>query len=248
MTRSPAPVTIPVNSPLYPPPPYACEGSKTVYFIYDADIGRLREVLPEPLEPAAEGKVMVMLRELHFPGSLGDYGETIVNVLARFQGSLGWYIAYIYCDSDLALASGREIWGTPKKWGTTRFQKTDSLIEASLEVRGVELVRARAEVQGPARPDEMLPACRGREVTNFCLKIIPSIVDGRPEIKQLISVPRRSMKMEDFQRCQGKVELPARPGFDPLHRLAPKGEERVFYGVFDYVLGYGVVAHDYLKA
>ncbi len=240
-------ISIPLNSPLYPPPPYACQDSKTLYFIYEAELESVKKVLPEPLSPFPQGLVSVMLRELHFPDSFGTYNETIVNVLASYEGLWGWYIAYIYCNSDMALASGREIWGAPKKWGQTRFIHQGSSVTASLEIGGLEVLSAAAELVAPARPTEMLPQLEDKSITNYCLKVIPGISDGRPEIKQLISVERQSFALKECERCRGKISFSEAPGLDPLHELAPKGEWRVFFSVFDYVLGFGKVVYDYLR-
>jgi len=239
-------ISMPITSPLYPPPPYKCEDSETIYFIYDTQSKNIEEILPEPLKPAPDPTVCVMIRNLHFPGTLGSYGETILNVLSAYEDKIGWYFAYIYCASDKALACGRELWGTPKKFGVTEITKRGSAMNGELKIGNDIMIEARVQLVTKIDRIEMMPKYRGREITNFVLKVIPNAVNGSPEIKQLISIKREAFTLKELWSCSGTISLKEAPGCDPTHKLSPKSEPRVFYDISDYILGYGNVVHNYL--
>jgi acetoacetate decarboxylase len=240
-------IATPTSSPLYPPPPYECKNSETIYFIYHTNPEEAKVILPEPLVLAPDPQVCVMMRYLNFPDTLGSYGETIINILSLYGNIIGWYIAYIYCASDRALAAGREIWGTPKKFGITEISKSGSALKISLKKEESVLISASVEIEGESDPSEMMRKYQKEKIHNFCLKVIPNAMDGHPEIKQLISLTREKLKIKAFWRCSGTIRLMSGSAGELIENLSPMDKPMVFYDICDYALGYGKILHDYLK-
>ena len=73
---------MPLNDPAYPPGPYKFYNREFV-ITYRTDIDRLREVVPEPLEVAADTVAYEFIRMPDSTG-FGDYTETGQVIPVRF--------------------------------------------------------------------------------------------------------------------------------------------------------------------
>ncbi len=121
------PKTATGGSALIPSPPWHYSGD-LLTIEYRTDPARVRELLPEPLEPAAEDPGAVALiwadwqscatggRELLDP-VLSQYKETFAVVRCAYRGRTYSRCVYIWVDKDFAIARGLHQ-GYPKKLGS----------------------------------------------------------------------------------------------------------------------------------
>ncbi len=65
--------------------------------------------------------------------TLGPYYEMFSLIQVEFNGSMGYYIPYIYVTNDSALAAGREVVGAPKKLANIGIVKENDTILGYLE-------------------------------------------------------------------------------------------------------------------
>jgi acetoacetate decarboxylase len=73
-------------------------------------------------------------------GTLGPYDEVVLGIPCLYNGALRMYCAFIYVNTDAAMASGRELGGFPKKLADIRFEHMGSQIVGTLDREGVRVV------------------------------------------------------------------------------------------------------------
>ena len=88
-----------------------------VITVYRTDPAAVRVLLPPPLEPLGDW-VLIHIYNMHDVEWLGSYGECNVMIGARLpKRAEGGYSPYLFLNSDVGLAHGREVHGQPKKFG-----------------------------------------------------------------------------------------------------------------------------------
>jgi len=93
-----------------------------------------------PLAPV-EGLAGVMLTFGKYRGGTPEpYNEVLVLVPCLYKGQPYFYIPSIYVTTDQALASGRELFGFPKKLATIELDSSGAQFTGSLERHGVRVV------------------------------------------------------------------------------------------------------------
>ena len=86
----------------------------------------------------------------------GTNREAFLAVPSSFGTLEGNYAVALYLDNDAAIASGREVWGWPKKAAVFRIDEGDGVVTAAATRDGVEIkISARLEIAGPAGPDDL---------------------------------------------------------------------------------------------
>lgn len=66
-------------------------------------------------------------------GTLRPYREVVQSILCLKDGRPHLFVAQIWVDTDEALASGRELWGFPKKLADIKVENTRTSLECSLQ-------------------------------------------------------------------------------------------------------------------
>lgn len=79
------------------------------------------------------------------------YHEAIMMIHVKTLFGKGIHCAWILVDSDIALVSGREFLGYPKKMGQFTFSDQDGTISASVARRGVKLIDVKATRGAPEK-------------------------------------------------------------------------------------------------
>ena len=129
---------LPENAGLVPGP-YAAADVEMRLFVMEDDPSRLARLLPPGLRllPGADGRYLVActrfadMKPTHqmVPARAFDYQETAFFIPTwGWPATMGFFCPALYPDSYLAIALGRELYGFPKRYGTTRV--TDSAIGA----------------------------------------------------------------------------------------------------------------------
>jgi acetoacetate decarboxylase len=174
----------------------------------------------------------------------GNYYESAVQILVRLRdGPVGAFSPYLYLGNDGAVATGREIYGQPKKGGEPWLGVRDDLFVGTVKRNGIDVITlTMAYKQTRAQPDEM--TAYGDFRTNINLKVTPN-VDGSDAIRQLTARTFAELQLHECWRGAVTVEL--RPNAQaPVYRLPVREMLDGFYWRADFVLPFGRVIHDYL--
>jgi acetoacetate decarboxylase len=233
--------SIPVTAPLYGRPPYLYRGCPQLLVSFRSTAHAVRKLVPQPLVPNPDDVMFLMIGQMN-SDEFGTNREAFLAVPASFGALEGNYAVALYLDNDAAIASGRELWGWPKKAAEFRIEEHDGVVTATATRGGVEIIGARLEISGPATPDDLR-----LEPTWFNLKLIPSIVpDAAPEVMQITSTTLENVRASEARTGPASVAF-ASTASDPLGDLIEVRE--VLGGVhfrLDCDLTLGEVIHDYL--
>ena len=233
--------SIPVTAPLYGRLPYLYRGCPQLLMPFRSTAQAVRRLVPEPLVPNPDALMFLMIGQMN-SDEFGTNREAFIAVPSSFGALEGNYAVALFLDNDAAIASGREVWGWPKKAAEFRIEENDDVVIATATRDGVEIIRARLEITGPAGPDDLR-----LDPTWFNLKLIPSIVPGAaPEVMQITSTTLENVRASDARSGPASLAF-ASTGSDPLADLIEVRE--VLGGVhfrLDCDLTLGEVIHDYL--
>ena len=235
------PYSIPRSRPLYGPPPYAYRECPQLIVVFRSSETALRELVPVPITPNAHDLAFLMIGSM-VTDEFGTYNEAIVAVPSSVNGIGGNHVVFHYVEGDRPMAAGREIMGWPKKFGDIRWTSGDGRVEASCAREGSTLIRAGAELVGPARPEDLQ-----LDPTWLNLKVIPSVVDGAPpDVAQITAMTLLDVSVADAQAGPATIEFSSTAD----DRLEALEIHEVIGGIFcrlSFDLPGGSVAHDYLK-
>ena len=130
MSHGPSAYSIPAAAPLYGPLPYLYRGCPQLLIPFRTTPEVTRHLVPEPLEPNPDDLMFVMIGEMN-SDEFGNNHEVFIAVPASFGSLTGNYAVALYLDDDAAIASGREVWGWPKKAAVFRGEETDDVVTAT---------------------------------------------------------------------------------------------------------------------
>jgi len=232
---------MPLTSPAFPIGPYRFIDREYLIITYRTDPGKLRAVVPEPLQV---DEPLVKYEFIRMPDStgFGDYTETGQVIPVSFQGRKGGYSHCMFLNDHPPIAGGRELWGFPKKLASPSLRAEIDTLVGTLDYGPVRVVTATMGYKH--RSADLQAVKTSLSAPNFLLKIIPH-VDGSPRICELVEY-----YLEDIQ-MKGAWTGPAALSLNP-HALAPIAELPVLEVVSalhilaDLTLGLGKVVHDYL--
>ena len=235
--------SIPAAAPSYGPLPYLYRGCPQLLVPFRTTAEVTRALVPQPLVPNADDLMFLMIGQMN-SDEFGVNREAFIAVPASCGRLTGNFAVALYLDDDDAIASGREVWGWPKKAARLRIEEEGGVVTASAERAGVEIIRARLEIAGPADPDQLR-----FDPTWFNLKLIPSVVpDAPPEVMQITSTTLANVRVLELRAGATTVGFGSAPS-DPLAELLEVRED--LGGVhlrLDCDLMLGEVVHDYLAA
>ena len=232
--------SMPVTAAIYPEPPYLYRGGNILICVFQTKEEILKNIVPEPLIPAEGNLVHAWINDFRIVDVV-HYHEAIISVPVLFRGNPGSYMAYLYLDSDAAIASGREIWGFPKKEGRFTFSKDGDVITRAVERGGTEVLKISVELTKPASPE----AASGLGLPIYCLKLIPSVRKGAPpDVMQLTATTLQNITVHKLIEGNATLALGGSPA-DPLYLLEPTAILKGLYCEVDVDLTYGEVVYDY---
>jgi len=249
---------MPASNPLYPPLPHFFSGY-TLSIVYESDPKVIRELLPEPLEPDPRNLVVINAQDLRW-SYCGPVSEGGVWLLARYKDIKGAYMPFMYMDSDIALAAGREVLGYPKKFAKISLisggralgstQEIDDvggakeILTGTVSRGGINIYKINMALTEKSNTDELIPGFSLGEGSIF-LKIIPD-VDGKPLIQQLTFLPSATLDRKVYETWRGPATISFEESpSDPIYRLRPV---KILGGAFQRVefwIRAGKVLHKY---
>lgn len=151
---------------------------------YRTDLDAARRLVPPPLEVVSD---VVLIHVYHMNDSdwFGNYYESAVQIVVRLAGTdvAGAFSPYLYLGNDGAVATGREIYGQPKKGGEPWLGVRDDLFVGTVNRNDIDVITlTMAYKQTRAQLEDMTRY--GDFRTNINLKVLPN-VDGTDAIRQL---------------------------------------------------------------
>jgi len=233
---------MPFTAPAYPPGPYRFYDREFLIITCRSDRKKLRELVPEPLEPISD---LVKFEFIRMPNStgFGDYTEAGQVIPVTLDGRAGNYTLCMFLNDHPPIAAGRELWGFPKKLaGPSLRTETDTLV-GTLDYGPVRVATGTMGYKHKEADTET--TLQELASPNFLLKIIPH-VDGSARICELVEYHLEDIQMKGVWSGPGALSLNA-------HALAPVAELPVLeivsttHLVADLTLGLGKVIQDYLE-
>jgi acetoacetate decarboxylase len=176
---------------------------------------------------------------------LGSYGECNVMIGARLGNKAnGGYSPYLFLDSDIGLAQGREVHGQPKKFARPSIKLRQDLLVGVVERNGIEIIIGTMGYKC-RRGD--LDSLRQKMdfVTNLNYKVIPHI-DGTTAIRQLTSRKLTKVKVHECWTAACTVDLKPN-ALAPVYKLPVVEALDGYYWRADFMLVEGTIVHDFLK-
>ena len=232
----PRPFSTPHSSPLYHPLPYDYTDVRKISVFCQCSKRSLTSFLPEEFELVGD-VCEIFTMEAGRGGPLGNYTEAGLVIPVSYEGQVGAHVALEYVSTDDALASGREIWGYPKKMADVPFRwggKDPS--RSSVTRRGTTLIDMTFT---PGGDEVEKPALQPRlQIKTF------AAADGTGDGSghDFYQVVRNELTVTLRERIPGRVDLTVCGNDDdPLHRLEMK---RIIGGeatLTDFVLDTGTI-------
>ena len=232
--------TGPASAPLYSEPPFLFRHSTLLGCTFQANPAAVRSLVPEPLNPLPGDLAYGWQSEMH-SAEIGSYHEAVISIPVELHGKPGSYVAYIYVDTDTALAAGREIWGYPKKLGHFLFSDRSGVLTRGVERDGVELFKVSMQSIGPGKPEDLAAAA----LPTYNLKIIPAVQAAvKADVRQLTATSMQNVVVHRFEEGTATVVF-GNSAADPLNLLEPIQVLKAIYVEADFDLTHGEVAYDY---
>lgn len=234
----------PADAPLVPRFPIRFRNVEILTAIYRTDPEKARAIVPAPLEPAGD-LVVVHIYRMNDTDAFGVYNESAfqIPVIYTPTGEKGVFSPYLFLDSDGGVATGREIYGQPKKSGWPTLEVRQDLIVGRVERNGIDVATLTMAYKTRASSaEEMRTSLDFR--TNFNFKVIPATAGG-DAVRELTA--RDLLELDVHEVWGGPVTIELRPNAQaPVYRLPVVEMLDGFFWRCDFTLGHGRVLHDYL--
>lgn len=247
----------PFTSPLYGNGPYHYREYTAVYISWTTTPEAAAAVLPPDVRPRGERPVVTAGFSEYGVTAFGPYHEFMITIdvtVDTDDGAQidGVYTPYLYVDSEVPLAVGRELWGYCKKLAAIELGQQSEAVWATLH-RPAALPLAYATLV----PREVISAeeTHPEAVPLFSLRVIPSTDPDAygPDVAQLIQGEMNAIPRVDadgvpavWKGGVAGVTFPAQSAADPIHAFPVVDALGGIWGTFDAVLAPGVVVKNYL--
>jgi len=231
---------MPAHRGYYPELPTYYRDVRFQLVYFHADPGRVRALLPEPLEPAEDGLCVAFGIDVPFSSSYGPFHEAGIQVKVNFRQQSGFFNTHLYLDNVPAICSGRERWGAPKEYAQVDFEQHHNLLLTRVIKDGINIMTLTSDLGAPASPEALIPM-----FPSYRLKIIPRADGPGPAIKQLVTAAPQETTTHLLYQGSGTVAFGASANSD-LRLFGPVSEEVAFYQVASYTETYGEIVYDYL--
>ena len=236
---------MPWDAPLVPEFPFTFRNVEVLTLSYRTKPESIAMLLPPPLKPAGD-RVLIHLYNMNDVEWLGSYGEWNVMVGAELpKKAKGGYSPYLFLNSDVGLAHGREVHGQPKKLAEPRIEIRKDLLVGTVTRSGIDIITGTMGYkQEKGTLDEFKKDTFDFSI-NINYKVIPHI-DGKPAIRQLTSRQLADVHVHECWTGPCTVEL--RPNVQaPVFKLPVVEMGPGLYWRADFTLVEGKVIHDFLR-
>ncbi len=231
LTQERLPHTLPVVSPLYPPPPWPLAGARILKLTFEVDKEVALNWLPPSLSRSSPAYALVTVA--HYPQSpVGPFALAAQHIGCRARFFIRAFTLQAITDSEPALAALREVWGFPAKLGRVRLTGGATRVSARISRGGRALAELRLSRAQPIDGETI----RFDPVLN--LRIHPGIEEGkRHSSLEMVQIDPPYAIQESY-RGRGELRYPAPTEGDPWHLLQPLNMISATYTVADTELPY----------
>lgn len=243
--RNPADAwSMPWDAPLVPNFPFTFRNVEVMTLVYRTRPEAVEALLPPPLQPTGD-TVLIHVYNMRDVEWLGSYGECNLMVGASLADAHGGgYSPYLFLNSDVGLAHGREVHGQPKKFADARIEVQQDLLVARVTRNGIDFITGTMAYKQTRGSLEDLKKTAFDFATNLNYKIIPNI-DGTIALRQITS--RKLADVQVHECWTGPCTVELRPNAQaPVYRLPVVEMLDGYYWRADFTLVQGETVHDYL--
>lgn len=197
----------------------------------------VKEILPPPLKALEEPLAMVFVAKYPETNFGCVYNEGALLVQCQYKGEYGYYCLSMPVDDDMAMISGRETFGFPKKLADKiSLEIENDLVTGSVFRKGVEILkiecRLEKESDGSIIGDPIVDwdGLTGFKATNFLFKYFTGPDNGGFDyFPRLIREPVLFRPVGKLMQGKGRVILASTPS-DPLGEVPVGTIVNMLYG------------------
>lgn len=241
MSYDPASIhATPFGAPLVASFPLRMRNTEILTVLYRTRPGAVERLLPEQLSATGE-LVAVHLYRMHDAEWFGAYGESALHVAVEHaaSGTRGVYSPFLFVESDGAVATGRELYGQPKKGGRIELGPDGDLLVGRLWRNGIDVVTLTTPYK-QRRGEAADLSSRLDFRTNINLKVIPSVDGSGASVRELTARAFADVVVHEVWVGPATVEL--RPNAQaPLHLLPVEEVIEGYHWRADFSLVHGTV-------
>ncbi|TFF92354.1 hypothetical protein EU545_01245 [Candidatus Thorarchaeota archaeon] len=214
----------PILTPMYPAPPYHYVDAKVFLALFNPPEDAIQDLLPEPLRPSQMPLAGLLFAEQPCKET-GTFMESGLLVQCLFDNpeteeeEVGVHFAYNYVDTDVALASGREIWGYPRKIADISLKMKGDTVVGETVRDGTNLLQATCKLEDEGEWIDSGP--------NVNVKMIPSAT-GKGYDTALLTAAYLKYTIKNGRSGEVEVEFQSGPRDD----LSPVKKETPMIGLY----------------
>ncbi len=214
----------PLLTPTYPRPPYHYVDARLFLALFNPPEDAIQDLLPAPLRPSQMPLAGLMFGEMPCKET-GTFMETGLLVQCIFDNpetkeeEVGVYFAYNYVDTDVAQASGREIWGYPRKLADISLKWKGDTITGAAKRDDTTLWKATCKMDDEGEWIDSGP--------NLNAKVIPSVTGKGFDLSVLTAA---YLEYTIKNGRSGEVEFEIKSG--PRDNLDPVKIETPMIGLY----------------
>jgi len=239
---------------LYPPPPYLYRGIESIVVAYETDREAAQSFLPPHVE-VADDPASCFVWAVWYPFStFGPYQEAYIMIRVTFEGKTYLYQPFIFTDSEVPLAAGREIWGYAKKLAVMeRYQGGAGAPYGEQMLFTVERPKGKRIMTVTLACDRLGDPAELPAHPPLSLRLIPNCEAGKPpSVAELVCIDAAGRPHYSADGTpmlfegRASVTMDSASEIDPWYRLAPQKITKGWFGRFDGDLPHGRRLHNYL--
>ena len=232
----------PYGAPLVPPLPIRLRKTEILTVVYRTRKEAADALIPEPLVLASDLCVLNVYW-MHDAEWFGVYGESAFQLpVVLPDGSTAVYSPFLVLGSDGGVATGRELYGQPKKAGDISLAPDGDLLVGRVRRNGIDVATAtmcwkQSPLVGEAL-EELVPGA----ARNVNLRVLP---DGEGGFRREL-VLRSLEDVVVHEAWVGPATVELRPNAQvPVHLLAVDEVVLGVHRLLDMTLPQGAVVHRY---
>lgn len=172
---------------VYATPSFLDIRTLAISFLTEPDV--IAELLPPPLQPAAEPRISISVSEIRRSDCVGPFNGSSVNLACSYEGRDGLYCLAMPMSTDTAVIFGRELFAEPKKLADIRLEQRGKHVQGTVTRHGITYIDLRGTFD-----DEPGPVEQSGVSQHYYFKYLPA-ADGKGLAfdPQLIRVTHRGV-------------------------------------------------------
>lgn len=238
--------SIPLDSPLYPEPPWLYWDVEAVIAMVVFDESSVEPLLPENVTPSGGDPIGAIWISRYPRSTVGPYNEALIAVQVEGDFGMAYYIPYIYVTNDAALAAGREVAGAPKKLASIDLVNEGSSVRGFAS-RGMMNIDVSVKLEHKVDEDFIKGLLSEAGVPLLSVRVLPKV--GGNGLAQAILWSAKvffNRKLDSVSVLGGPAKIDLRGSLeDPVDRLKVKEVLQGFYAVFDMELDVSKVVKEW---